>query len=102
MARTARITGTLMIIVGLCSVAWAWLVWQWQDPFTAVYAKYEQHKLASSFAHRFADYQPPAVAAPSGKTPSGPSEQATIKAAAAAYRQALHEGEPVGRMIVPR
>lgn len=102
MRRAARITGTLMIIAGACSIAWALLVWQWQDPFTAVYAKYEQHKLASSFAHRFAEYQPPAAPPPSKKAPEGPSEQAQIKAAAAAYRQALHEGEPVGRLIVPR
>ena len=46
MRRAARITGTLMIVVGLCSIAWALLVWQWQDPFTAVYTKYQQHKLA--------------------------------------------------------
>ncbi len=59
MRRAARITGTLMIVAGACSIAWALLVWQWQDPFTAVYTKYEQHKLASSFAHRFAEYRPP-------------------------------------------
>src|SRR3954471_19719987 len=91
-----------MIVAGICSIAWALLVWQWQDPFTAVYAKYEQHKLASSFAHRFAAYTPPAAVAPAGKTPSGPTERAKIKALATAYRQALHEGEPVGRLIVPR
>src|SRR3954451_7144354 len=102
MRRVARITGTLMIVAGACSIAWALLVWQWQDPFTAVYAKYEQHKLASSFAHRFAEYRPPAAVAPSGGTRKGASEQARIKAAAAAYRQALHEGEPVGRLLVPR
>ena len=39
-----------MIVAGVCSIAWALLVWQWQDPFTAVYTKYQQHKLASSFA----------------------------------------------------
>ena len=48
-----------MIVVGLCSIAWALLVWQWQDPFTALYTKYQQHKLASTFAHEFADYRPP-------------------------------------------
>ena len=62
MGRAARITGTLMIVAGVCSVAWALLVWQWQDPFTAVYTKYQQHKLASTFAHEFADYRPPDAA----------------------------------------
>ena len=107
MRRAARITGTLMIVAGVGSIAWALLVWQWQDPFTAIYTKYEQHKLASSFAHRFADYRPPAEAtrpatARSGTPTSLAAEQARIKAAATAYRRALREGEPVGRMIVPR
>jgi len=66
-ARAARITGTLMIVVGLCSVAWVVLVWQWQDPFTAVYTKYQQHKLASSFAHEFANYRPPVAAPGTGR-----------------------------------
>jgi sortase A len=102
MRRAARITGTVMIVVGALVIAWALLVWQWQDPFTALYTKYEQHKLASSFAHRFAKYQPPPAAKPSGHAPKGPSEQARIKIAATAYRRALHEGDPVGRLIVPR
>ena len=70
MARAARITGTLMIVAGVCSVAWVVLVWQWQDPFTAVYTKYQQHKLASSFAHQFADYRPPRRAKPSRGAPA--------------------------------
>lgn len=103
MARAARITGTLMIVAGLCSVAWALLVWQWQDPFTAVYAKYQQHKLASTFAREFADYRPPDAARQT--TSSGApakTDRARIAAAARAYRLSLHEGKPVGRMVVPR
>jgi len=102
-ARAARITGTLMIVVGLCSVAWVLLVWQWQDPFTAVYAKYQQHKLASTFAREFADYRPPDAARQT--TSSGApakTDRARIAAAARAYRLSLHEGKPVGRMVVPR
>src|SRR4051795_11579535 len=98
MARTARITGTLMIIVGLCSVAWALLVWQWQDPFTAVYAKYQQHKLASTFAHEFADYRPPDTAPETSRGAPKKTDRARIAAAARAYRLSLHQGAPVGRM----
>ncbi|HEV8099672.1 MAG TPA: class D sortase [Gaiellaceae bacterium] len=103
MARAARITGTLMIVAGLCSVAWALLVWQWQDPFTAVYAKYQQHKLASTFAREFADYRPPDAARQitSSGAPAK-TDRARIAAAARAYRLSLHEGKPVGRMVVPR
>ena len=61
MRRVVRIAGSLMIVAGVAAVAWVVVVWQWQDPFTALYTKYQQHKLAAKFAHRFADYRPPAV-----------------------------------------
>jgi sortase A len=107
MRRAARIAGTLMIVAGIGSIGWALLVWQWQDPVTAIYTKYQQHKLASSFSHRFAEYRPPAeTATPTTARPGAPVPLAAgreqIAAAATAYRRALHEGEPVGRMIVPR
>jgi sortase A len=105
MRRAARITGTTMIVAGICSIAWALLVWQWQDPYTAMYTKYEQHKLASKFSRTFADYRPPAVApvvhAKRGQT-TQQAEQKRVATDATAYRLALKEGEPVGRMIVPR
>jgi sortase A len=106
MRRVARLTGTLMIVAGIGAVIWVVLVWQWQDPFTALYTKYEQHKLASRFAHRFADYKPPATIRPVTKEPDGSvsvdAERARIRAEATAYRHALKEGDPVGRLIVHR
>ena len=107
MARAARITGTVMIVAGVLAIAWVVVVWQWQDPFTAVYTKYQQHKLASSFAHKFADYRPPDATkrTAAGKTPAKTDRaeiRAQIAAAARAYRLSLDEGDPVGRLIVPR
>jgi len=104
MRRAARITGTVMIVAGACSIAWALVVWQWQDPFTAVYTRYQQHKLASNFAHSFAAYRPPdAVRRAAGDARRSVSgERAQVKIAAEAYRRALQEGEPVGRLVVPR
>ena len=102
MRRALRITGTVMMVAGVLAIAWALLVWQWQDPFTAIYTKYQQHKLASSFAHQFADYRPPDAARPSSSGSPARSERAMVAAAARAYRLSLHEGEPVGRLIVPR
>ena len=100
MARAARITGTLMIVAGVCSIGWALLVWQWQDPFTAMYAKYQQHKLASSFSHRFAEYHAPAAPKPTGAPAT--DRRAKVEGEARSYRLSLHEGEPVGRLIIPR
>ncbi|HKP19512.1 MAG TPA: class D sortase [Gaiellaceae bacterium] len=110
MRRVARITGTTMMIAGVGAIGWALLVWQWQDPFTAIYTKYQQHKLAESFAHRFDDYRPaapaPKVAKKKEKQKHEPEPEqnaaASVAAAATAYRRSLHEGDPVGRLVVPR
>ncbi len=106
MRRAGRIAGTVMIVAGVGAIGWVLLVWQWQDPITAIYTKYQQHKLASSYSHRLAEYRPPAGAAP---VTAGPGAEVSVAARrrqvakeAAAYRRALHEGDPVGRMIVPR
>lgn len=105
MRRAARITGTVMIVAGVLAVAWVVVVWQWQDPFTAIYTKYEQHKLASSFAKKFAQYRPPAHLRPPATTKpdsaTSRDEERWVAAAAAAYRRDLPEGDPVGRLIVP-
>jgi sortase A len=101
MARAARFTGTLMIVAGLCAIGWVLLVWQWQDPFTAIYAKYQQHKLASSFSHRYADYHAPPVPKPKPTGAPAADLHARIASEARAYRLSLREGDPVGRLIVP-
>lgn len=46
MHRAARITGSLPIAAGVLTLAWAVLVWRWEDPFTAVYTHWQQGKLA--------------------------------------------------------
>ena len=58
MSRAVRILGALLLAAGVGSVLWALVVWQWQDPFTALYTKYEQHKLASSYRKRVETYRP--------------------------------------------
>jgi sortase A len=91
-----------MMVAGVGAITWALVVWQWQDPFTAIYTKYEQHKLAESFTRRFEDYRPPSAPAPRVARPREPGAEQRVAEAAAAYRRSLREGEPVGRLIVPR
>ena len=68
MRRTLRIAGTLTALAGASLIAWAVLVWQWQDPFTGAYNHWEQRQLAQSFERRSGELQLPAVvaSAPSG------------------------------------
>ena len=47
MRQAVRITGAVLVGAGVLGIAWALLVWQWQDPVTALYTTYQQHRLAA-------------------------------------------------------
>jgi sortase A len=97
MRRTARILGTLMVVGGVLTLLWVVVVWQWQDPFTALYTRWEQHRLASSYDERFAKFHP--------LQPAGDSlaaERLTIAREAARYRRDSKRGQAIGRIKVPR
>ena len=97
MRRTARILGTLMVVGGVLTLLWVVVVWQWQDPFTALYTRWEQHRLASTYDERFTKFHP--------LQPAGDSlaaERLTIARDAARYRRESKRGEAIGRIKVPR
>lgn len=95
MRRLLRTLGTLLIIAGLGTLAWAVAVWRWEDPFTSLYTAYEQRGLSSGLEERFASYAP-AVEEPE------PLEPAALAAEAKRYRTATNTGEGIGRIEVPR
>ena len=96
MRRGIRLLGTLLATAGLLTLLWALLVWQWQDPFTAVYTKWKQHQLASQYDKRTRSFKP----AISGVTQA--AEQASIAREAKQYRRSSRRGEVIGRLRVPR
>jgi sortase A len=95
--RLIRITGTLMIVFGSLLLAWALLVWRWQDPFTALYTRWQQRDLVHEYEQRLERFQtqtPVLVEKPA--TPVEIAEQARR------YRRGLGEGDAVGRLKIPR
>jgi hypothetical protein len=52
MRRWVRFTGTVLIALGVLTLVWAAVVWQWQDPFTALYTTWRQHQLTSQYEKR--------------------------------------------------
>ena len=98
MRRLLRLTGTLMIVAGVGALAWALLVWQWQDPFTAIYTHFKQRELASSYAKRFEAFRPPAAAS----ALSLAAKRRAVAREARRYRLTSHRGEALGRMRIPR
>jgi sortase A len=94
--RVVRTVGTLMVVAGTLLLAWALLVWRWQDPFTALYTRWEQRELADEYEQRFDRYQPPAPA------PDDRISPRRIAALARKYRLSLREGDAIGRIKIPR
>jgi sortase A len=97
MTRAFRIGGLLLIVAGVLTLAWAIVVWRWQDPFTAVYTHWEQHKLAQSLDRQFDHFQPTRPAAPDPA-----AEQHEIAVDAAHYRRSAGVGSAIGRIVIGR
>jgi sortase A len=96
MRRRVHLLGTLLAVAGVLTLGWALLVWQWQDPFTALYTTWKQHQLASQYDKRARSFT---------TTISGPTvkaERASIAREAKLYRHSSKRGQVIGRLRVPR
>jgi sortase A len=94
-----RIAGTALAAAGLLAAAWAVTVWQWQDPFTALYTAHQQQSLETAYESTEKSYRAP-VRRP-GK-PKPIVSLAEVRRAAARYRKQLERGDAVGKLSVPR
>ena len=97
MRRALRILGTALALAGVLSLVWAFVVWRWQDPFTAAYTKWKQHELSSQYERRLRAFAPPPV-----PTQSVAAERAGIAREAKRYRRISKGGEAIGRLRIPR
>ena len=96
MRRGIYLLGTVLAAVGVLTLFWALLVWQWQDPFTALYTKWKQHQLASQYDKRARSFEPTISGA------SQAAERESIAREAKRYRTNSTRGEVIGRLRVPR
>jgi sortase A len=96
MRRGLRIFGTALIVAGALMLVWSFVVWQWQDPFTALYTKWKQHQLSSQYDKRVRSFD----ASISGVSLA--AERASIAREAKRYRATSKQGEAIGRIRVPR
>jgi sortase A len=92
-----RVTGTVLAGAGLLAVAWALTVWQWQDPFTALYTTRQQQTLERAYERQESAYRPRV-------RPEAPrrQQQRSVLRAAEKFRAHLRTGDAVGRLHVPR
>ena len=96
--RLIRLGGTVMIVAGSLLLVWALLVWRWQDPFTALYTRWEQRDLAQEYDQRVERYE--------AETPNRVVERSAspleIAERARNYRLRLGEGDAIGRLKIPK
>jgi sortase A len=97
MRRWVRILGTVLVVLGVLTLVWAAVVWQWQDPFTALYTTWRQHQLTSQYEKRVDAFD----AAPL-PTSSVAAERRSIAREAKRYRLESKRGQAIGRIRVPR
>ena len=101
-ARTAWLgrLGTLLIVLGVCGLAWAFVTWQWNDPITAFYTRWEQGRLEDQYR---AVVEREATRPPVAPPRADPLEaEAAVRAAARRYRAGAPTGGAIGRIVVPR
>jgi sortase A len=97
MRRFARISGIALAVIGALTLAWVVVVWQWQDPFTGLYTRWEQHKLAQQLQHEFATQPGVHFVGHESLT----VEARAIEQAAARLRHTAAVGQAIGRIVIP-
>jgi len=91
--RLVRAGAAVATAAGACLLLWVGLVWLWQDPFTALYTDFQQHRLEVQYRERRAGYHAfePSVGG-----------SAVIGAEARRYRVSSRRGEAMGVIRIPR
>jgi sortase A len=108
--RWSRRLGKALIIVGLFLLVYSATILLWRDPVTDLYARWKQHQLAGQLDDVFAAYAATVELTPpvdSNARPATPQEIADferviIAADANKLKTKLKNGEPLGRITIPR
>lgn len=95
MRRLARILGTLLIVAGVGSLAWALTVWLWEDPFTSALNRLEQRELARDFDRRVEEGR--AIPVVSSAVRLGEA----LPGEARAWRTSSKRGDAIARLRIP-
>ena len=86
-----------MVVAGVLTLAWAVVVWRWQDPFTALYTHWQQSRLSANLDHQFAAYHPVRI------DPTDlAAERLAISKDARTFRHTAKTGQAIGRITIAR
>ena len=102
MRRAARTLGTLMIVAGMLMLAWAFTVWRWEDPFTALLNRFEQRELSQNLDRRFDSFVPASEPATPATRATPASRRRSLPRSAAKWDESSREGDAIARLRIPR
>lgn len=100
MRRGRRRIGTVLVAVGLLTLAYTAAVLLWRDPVTDLYTRFQQHRLAEELQRSWPAYE-------TGRLPVdfGGERDAAVRTqitdAAHDFQDRLQEGHPLGRLEIP-
>jgi sortase A len=95
-----RLLSYVLISGGVLVLTWVVVVWQWQDPFTAIYTHIEQSHLSSEYKREAATVI--AKAPPVRRAPNTARLRRDLVREAKAYESSLQTGHALGRITIGR
>jgi sortase A len=104
MSPARRRLGTVLIVVGLLTLAYGAAVLFWRDPVTDLYSRYQQHKLAGQLEHAWPDYRTGQLGTDfhGGDAARLAAVQEQVAQAARDFQKRLRDGKPLGRIVSRR
>ena len=96
--RARRVAANVVLVIGVGVLVWTFVVWQWNDPFTSLYTRWEQHKLAATHEKIVKEYTPKR-SIPASATPQ--EEAAQIREMPAGFARAQAKGHRSGGSSCP-
>ncbi|HKI91574.1 MAG TPA: class D sortase [Gaiellaceae bacterium] len=99
-----RKIGYVLLVGGICLLAWVGATLTWGDPVTSIYTSYEQRGLSQrldTLQHEWAARAQRDAAIRSSNTVLE-NAKAARRARVSAFAAGLREGQPIGRISIPR
>ncbi|HEX4679787.1 MAG TPA: class D sortase [Gaiellaceae bacterium] len=98
-----RKVGFALLVFGLSVLAWAGVSLRWGDPLTSIYTAHEQRVLAGQLAKEQRSWLASPVRARALVDKSATVSAARIiKLRAQRFALRLHDGAPIGRIVIPK
>ena len=90
-----RFLGAALVALGVLALIWGVVIWQWGDPVTGAYTRWQQRNLS-------AEYQRLAPTYRLRDPVAGDKPKPDLRRAARRMRKGVRPGQPIGRIHVDR